>query len=84
MAADGGAAAVGNTVAHHVLHHRLIAGWIAEARSDVARHPVEAATLEALAVADVVRCGDALCARVEAGAHAPAGFRRIATKADRR
>lgn len=56
--------------------------WVAKARSDVASHRMEAATLRALATADVVRCGDGLCARVEAGSPAPAGYRRIAAKPD--
>lgn len=57
--------------------------WVANARADVARHRMEEATLRALADADVVRCGDALCARLQAGAPAPTGYRRIASKRDR-
>ena len=56
--------------------------WGAQARSDVERNRVEAATLQAVQAADLVRCGDALCARVEHGA-APGGYRRVAPRQGR-
>lgn len=56
------------------------AAWVASARADVARHRADAATLQALEAADVMRCGDALCARLERDGSAPQGYRRIATR----
>jgi len=53
--------------------------WVAKARADVERHRVDAATLRAVDAADLVRCGDSLCARVEGGS-APRGYRRIAPR----
>jgi hypothetical protein len=53
--------------------------WVAKARSDVERHRVDAATLQAVQAADLVHCGDALCARTERGA-APNGYRRVAPR----
>ena len=53
--------------------------WVANARADVERHRVDAATLRAVDAADLVRCGDSLCARV-AGGSAPEGYRRIAPR----
>ena len=53
--------------------------WVAAARADVERHRVDAATLRAVDAADLVRCGDSLCARVERGA-APDGYRRVALR----
>lgn len=57
------------------------AGWVASARSDVARHQAEAATLQALARSDVVRCGDALCVRLAPGHGQGDGYRRVAARA---
>ena len=56
--------------------------WVAQARRDVERHRVEAATLQAVQAADLVRCGDALCARVEHGP-APDSYRRVAPRQGR-
>lgn len=54
--------------------------WVAKARSDVARHRAEAATLQALGRSDVVRCGDALCVRLAPGAAERDGYRRVAER----
>lgn len=55
--------------------------WVAKARSDVARHRAEAATLQALGRSDVVRCGDALCVRLAPGGAQADGYRRVAERA---
>lgn len=60
------------------------AAWVANARADVARHRADAATLQALAEADVMRCGEALCARLDRNGPAPQGYRRIAARSVQR
>lgn len=57
------------------------AAWVAEARSDVARHRAETATLQALERSDVVRCGDALCVRLARDGAQADGYRRVAQRA---
>ncbi|TCZ84651.1 hypothetical protein [Lysobacter sp. N42] len=57
------------------------AAWLARARADLAALRAETSTLEAVASADVVRCGSSLCARLEPGRGTRDGYRRIARRA---